>query len=125
MNIGGRIKQRLNQLRWKRKDLLDRVEGLSDQNLSNLIRRDSLRSEWDTRIASALGVSVLWLVYGADEGNNIVQQTQASYDADLSSDEQTLISAWRAADERGRSALLYTAIGILGSSGLEQRTGTE
>jgi len=125
MNIGGRIQQRLDQLKWQRKDLLERVEGLSDQNLSNLIRRDSTRSEWDTRIASALGVTVLWLVYGIDDDHGYVQQNREAYDAALSEEEQTLINAWRIADGPGQSALLYTALGILGSSGLGRRTGTK
>ena len=125
MNIGGRIQQRLEQLKWQRKDLLERVEGLSDQNLSNLIRRDSTRSEWDTRIASALGVTVLWLVYGIDDDHGYVQQNREAYDAALSEEEETLINAWRIADGPGQSALLYTALGILGSSGLGRRTGTK
>ncbi len=66
MHIGSRIKSRLQDLGWSRQDLLSRVEGLSDQALSNLIVRDSKRSEWDEKIAEALGVSVLWLVYGHD-----------------------------------------------------------
>jgi len=64
MNIGGRIVQRLNELGWERKNLFDAVPDLTPQALSNLIRRDSKRSEWDVAIAQALGVSVLWLVYG-------------------------------------------------------------
>lgn len=64
MNIGKRIEQKLMELGWERKDLLVRVDGLSVQALSNLIRRGSKRSEWDEKIADALGVSVLWLVYG-------------------------------------------------------------
>lgn len=67
MNIGTRITQRLKALNWERRDLLDRVYGLSAQALSNLIRRGSKRSEWDEQIAAALDVSVLWLVYGKDE----------------------------------------------------------
>lgn len=64
MNIGGRIVQRLKDLGWERKDLFNAVPDLTPQALSNLIRRDSKRSEWDVAIAQALGVSVLWLVYG-------------------------------------------------------------
>lgn len=64
MNIGKRIEQKLIELGWERKDLLVRVDGLSVQALSNLIRRGSKKSEWDEKIADALGVSVLWLVYG-------------------------------------------------------------
>ena len=64
MAIGKRIEQRLKDLGWKRQDLLREVPELTPQALSNLIRRDSVRSEWDERIARALSVSVLWLVYG-------------------------------------------------------------
>lgn len=67
MAIGKRIEQRLNDLKWKRRDLMDRVPDLTPQALSNLINRDSARSEWDMQIAEALGVSVMWLVYGVDQ----------------------------------------------------------
>lgn len=66
MNIGGRIVKRLEELGWQRKDLLERVSDLTSQALHNLIKRDSCRSEWDEKIAEALGVSVLWLVYGKE-----------------------------------------------------------
>jgi len=59
MNMGKRIEERINSLGWKRRDLLQRVPDLTDQALSNLIRRDSKRSEWDELIANALGVTVL------------------------------------------------------------------
>lgn len=64
MAIGKRIEKRLTDLGWERKDLLDRVEGLTPQALSNLIRRDSKRSEWDEAIAAALDMDVMELVYG-------------------------------------------------------------
>lgn len=64
MAIGSRITQRPGDLNMTRNDLMDRVDGLTPQALSNLIRRDSKRSEGDTSIATALGVSVMWLVYG-------------------------------------------------------------
>lgn len=64
MNLGKRIEKTLGDLRLERKDLLARVPDLTPQALSNLICRDSKRSEWDEAIAKALGVSVLWLVYG-------------------------------------------------------------
>ena len=67
MAIGKRIEERLARLGWRRNDLLNRVPDLTPQALSNLIRRDSVRSEWDEAIAEALGVSVLWLVYGRDD----------------------------------------------------------
>lgn len=66
MAIGKRIEQRLGDLGWKRRDLMDRVPDLTPQALSNLINRDSVRSEWDLQIAAALGVSVMWLVYGIE-----------------------------------------------------------
>ena len=66
MAIGKRIEQRLKDLGWNRQDLLREVPELTPQALSNLIRRDSVRSEWDERIARALSVSVLWLVYGRE-----------------------------------------------------------
>ena len=66
MNIGKRIVERLADLKWQRKDLLNAVPDLSAQALSNLIVRGSKRSEWDQQIAKALGVSVMWLVYGED-----------------------------------------------------------
>lgn len=43
---------------------MSKIPNLSPQALSNLITRDSKRSEWDVAIADALGVSVMWLVYG-------------------------------------------------------------
>lgn len=66
MAIGKRIEEMLGRLKWQRSDLMARVPTLTAQALSNLIRRDSARSEWDEQIADALGVSVLWLVYGKD-----------------------------------------------------------
>lgn len=63
MGIGKRIEQRLEKLGWERKDLLAAVDGLTQQSLSNLIRRDSKRSEWDEAIATALGMHVMELVY--------------------------------------------------------------
>lgn len=66
MNLGKRIEYRLDQLHWERKELFDRIPELSAQALSNLINRDSKRSERDVKIADALKVSVLWLVYGEE-----------------------------------------------------------
>jgi|JI6StandDraft_1071083.scaffolds.fasta_scaffold827605_1 hypothetical protein len=64
MNIGTRIVERLNELGWQRKDLLEALPELTPQALSALITRGSKRSELDEYIASGLGVSVMWLVYG-------------------------------------------------------------
>jgi len=66
MAIGTRIVERLKDLGWERGDLLSAVPSLTPQALSNLIRRDSKRSEWDLAIAKALKVRVTWLVYGPD-----------------------------------------------------------
>ncbi len=66
MAIGKRIVETLKRLGWERADLMARLPNLTPQALSNLIRRDSKRSEWDEAIASALGVSVTWLVYGSE-----------------------------------------------------------
>lgn len=77
MNIGGRIAQRLVELGWEQKDLVNRAAQLypdaplSYQALHNLIKRDSKRSELDEIIAHALGVPLIWLVYGIRENNGI------------------------------------------------------
>lgn len=86
MAIGSRISERLEELKWKPKDLVNAVEDLTAQSLSNIIKRDSIRSEWDEKIASALGVSVLWLVYGDSS-----QQKAHS----LTEQESDLVSAFR------------------------------
>lgn len=59
MAIGKRIEIMLTKLGWERTDLMGRVPNLTPQALSNLIRRDSKRSEWDEAIANALGVDVI------------------------------------------------------------------
>lgn len=64
MNLGKRIERRLSELGWERKDLIRRVPELTPQSLSALITRDSRRSEHDVRIASALGVNLVWLNSG-------------------------------------------------------------
>lgn len=114
MNIGSRIVERLGELSWKRKDLLERVDGLSDQALSNLIRRGSKRSEWDEAIAKALGISVLDLVYG-HKSELAAKEPAAAYDISSppNDDESRLLRAYRLADPPLRRALLRQADGIL------------
>ena len=46
---------------------MDRIPDLTPQTLSNLVKRDSHRSDWERAIAEALGVSVAWLVYGQED----------------------------------------------------------
>jgi transcriptional regulator with XRE-family HTH domain len=64
MALGARIKQRMTTQNLQQSDVIAKVEGLTQQNLSNLITRDSLTSEYAIRIADALGVSVRWLLDG-------------------------------------------------------------
>jgi lambda repressor-like predicted transcriptional regulator len=64
MNMGGRIKQRLNELGWQQVTLLDHVPELSAATLSAAIKRDSEWSRYASAIADALGVNVRWLLFG-------------------------------------------------------------
>lgn len=66
MAIGKRILETLEKRGMERSDLMSKIPNLTPQALSNLIRRDSKRSEWDEAIADALEVSVMWLVYGKE-----------------------------------------------------------
>jgi transcriptional regulator with XRE-family HTH domain len=61
MNLGKRIKLRLDELGWSRSQLYDRVPDLTPAALSALISRDSRRCELDVQIAKALGVHLAWL----------------------------------------------------------------
>jgi hypothetical protein len=99
MNMGKRIEQRLQELQWKRSDLLSRVPDLTVQALSNLIRRDSVRSEWDVRIAEALGVSVMWLVYGE------TGEIRKHYEAQTPMERQ-LLDRFRVADNDVKTVIL-------------------
>lgn len=122
MNIGGRIKKRLEELGWERARLIELVPDLTPANLSALIRRDSKRSEFDEQIAKALGVSLLWLVYG-HEPKEPPQAIATRFDANetragyahtaLPPDEQILLSAYRAASEDARAAVLIWAKSVL------------
>lgn len=127
MNIGGRIEKRLKELDWQRSDLLAKVPDLSPQALSNLIRRDSVRSEWDEVIADALGVTVTWLVYGKEErAIRVGEPGTAPYIPAMTEEEAFLVRAYRAANGEARNALLSMAKVILPSDdGLNERTGTK
>jgi hypothetical protein len=109
MNMGKRIEVRLNSLNWKRKDLLQRVPDLTDQALSNLIRRDSKRSEWDELIAEGLGVSVLWLVYGRNANHGFAEPLPAAYLVKTDDGESLLLSAYRGCDADGKAAMQLIA----------------
>lgn len=107
MNIGGRILERLKFLGWERKDLLERVPNLTPQSLSNLIVRDSVRSEYDVAIAEALGVSVMWLVYGvADYSPAIIRPITIE---SPSKDELDLLNIYRGLDDISKGKLLERA----------------
>ena len=84
MNMGRRIAARLAELGWKQKDLVDRVPDLTPQTLSNLVKRDSHRSDWERAIADALGVSVSWLVYGQEDVPSATKATPPADSAEVS-----------------------------------------
>lgn len=63
--LGGRVGRLLEERGLSQDWLLQRVKGLSQQNLSNLITRNSKTSEFALRIAHALDVSPYWLLDGA------------------------------------------------------------
>jgi len=111
--MGKGIEERLNSLNWKRKDMLQRVPDLTEQELSNLIRRDSKRSEWDESIAEALGVSVLWLVYGQDANHRLEEPLLALYHVIPDAGENLLLSAYRKSDAEAKSALLLISKALL------------
>lgn len=117
MNIGSRIQHRLQELHWERRDLLERVPDLTPQALSNLIKRDSKRSEWDEANAAALGVSVLWLVYGKDgdgtSSTHSAAQPRATY-ATGSADTERLVARLQRIDSQTlQGAKLISAIDAL------------
>ncbi|MEY2700754.1 MAG: hypothetical protein RIQ52_1509 [Pseudomonadota bacterium] len=64
MNLGGRIKQMLDEKGWTQSELLRRVPDLDRANLSALIVRDAKRSRFSGGIARALGCSRFWLETG-------------------------------------------------------------
>lgn len=127
MNLGGRIRQRLDELGWERSRLIELVPDLTPANLSALIRRDSKRSEFDEQIAKALGVSLLWLVYGYEEkpaANLAAHEDRAEYgNPRLTADEQLLLSAYRTASEDARSAMLIWAKSVTQPAANERRAG--
>lgn len=64
MNMGKRVAERLKELGWLQKELLERVPELEAGNLSAMIKRDGVRSKWSEQIAAALGVRHAWLTSG-------------------------------------------------------------
>lgn len=114
MNIGGRISKRLEDLGWERSDLLAKIPELSPQNLSQLIVRDSKRSEWDEAIADALKVSVMWLVYGKEEKSEEGHDAQTNVtEVAFKSEKERLVDEMMdlmgTADEMGCVAMLAAA----------------
>lgn len=111
MNLGKRIEAKLAELGWRRNDLLDRVPGLTAQALSNLIRRDSKRSEWDVAIATALRMSVMDLVYGPEL---VIREPGTHYALDRDeADEALLLAAYRRSNAATRAAMLNWARSVL------------
>lgn len=121
MGIGKRIEERLVELGLRRRDLQDRAAArcdvsLSDQTLSNLIKRDSARSESDWAIARALDTSVLWLVYGDERFRNrdpqtslLAQEPVARYGNQPTHDETELLVGFRLATPEVKEIMLDAA----------------
>lgn len=62
-SLGERIQQKMNELDITQEQLADMV-GISQNSISKIIRGVTQRSKSTPRIAKALGVSEIWLVYG-------------------------------------------------------------
>jgi hypothetical protein len=73
MAIGKRIQQRLKELNWRAARLLERDLGLSRQNLSLMIKKDSAYSRFAVPIAEALGITINDLLYGSDVPLDVVK----------------------------------------------------
>lgn len=65
MAMGKRIEEALDGRQQKL--LYGSIEGLTQQNLSLMISRDSTTSEFAIRIADKLGVSIRWLLDGVGD----------------------------------------------------------
>jgi hypothetical protein len=65
--LGGRVGRILGERGLSQDWLVRHVDGLSQQNLSNLISRNSKTSEFALRIADALNVSARWLLDGVGQ----------------------------------------------------------
>jgi hypothetical protein len=64
VRLGGRVGRILAERKLQQDWLVQKVDGLTQQNLSNLITRNSKTSEFALRIADALNVSPRWLLDG-------------------------------------------------------------
>lgn len=64
MALGARIKEARDAIPLDQAELCSKIDGLTQQSLSNLETRDSRTSEYALRIADALGVSIRWLLDG-------------------------------------------------------------
>lgn len=64
MSLGKRVEDKRKELGWTQPQLAAKVEGLTQQALDRLEKRDSKTSEHAVALAEALGVSLRWLLSG-------------------------------------------------------------
>lgn len=62
--MGKRIELRLDELEWKKGDLLKKIPDLNKGTLWAMIKENRIASEWSEEIAEALGVEHKWLQRG-------------------------------------------------------------
>ncbi len=114
MNLGKRIELRLAELGWQQRDLCERIPELSPQTLSILIKRDSIRTQYDVQIADALGVTLQWLNEGIEPKHPRTSPGSPLADAavghsPLTSTERELIDGYRVADRDIQAIMLDIA----------------
>lgn len=91
MNMGFRIRERLDELGWKQHHLLEKVPGLEAGTLSALIARDSKRSVWSEQIAEALGVRHAWLTRGdLPKERSVTTDLKAGHDIEGNAQPETI-----------------------------------
>lgn len=66
MNLGGRVKQRRNQLGWSQEELAQK-SGIGQGTISKMERTDQESTTFIVELAQALGVSATWLRTGVNE----------------------------------------------------------
>lgn len=85
MNLGGRVKQRRNQLGWSQ-ERLAQVSGVGQGTISKMERTDQETTTFLVELADALGVSPQWLRTGkesnASSDSMAVKEPPAEYEVD-------------------------------------------